>query len=314
MVSLLIHEIPWKSLASLAHLERVVSGTVSLRLVVATAAKLSDTLQSRLGSWACRALQDLVQLPRWYPVAEADTVPAATKDEAALLNPNMALGLLSVLDDDTEAPPKWRYFKRELSFDTRISTALVYWCSRGNKAMARRTLRWEEVVNDEPQSDQLLWKMLIERSVDKSEIIENVEKYYEVTEPTRTMQEMSKLTMAKAMDELDADGDSDDDSDSGSGSGSDEDEEDKDEDASSTGDSDGLEGKEDTEVLLFVDMEAEEEAEGRTGLAVSHSETMTALFDDEYALAILHCSATEIQNFDLPDFDLYKDAKELSKG
>lgn len=317
VVSLLIHEIPWKTLASLAHLERVVSGTISLRLLVATAAKLSDTLQSRLGPWARRALQDLVQLPRWYPVAEGETVPAATKDEAAVLNPNMAQGLLSVLEDESVAPPKWRYCKRELSFDTRISTALVYWCNRGNKAMARRTLGWEEVVNGQPQSDQLLWKLLIERAVEKSEILDNVEKYYDSIDPTRAMQEMSKLTLATAMDELDPDGDSDsdDDSDSESGSGSGSEDENEDENASSTGGSEALEDEdeEDLEVLRFLAVGEEDEGGWGRGEA-RHSEAMEALLNDEYALAILHCSATEIQNFDLPDFDLYKDAKELSKG
>jgi hypothetical protein len=312
VVSLLIHEIPWRSLASLAFIERQVSGTVSLRLLVATAGKLSDTLQSRLGPWARRALHDLVQLPRWYPVVEA--VPDATKDQDEVLNPNMAQGLLSVLDDDSVAPPKWRYFRREMSLDTRISTALVYWCNRGNKAMARRTLGWEEVVRGVTQSEQLLWKSLIEKSVEKSEIIENADKYYEATDPTRAMQEMSKLTMATAMDELDPDGDSDSDDDSDSDS-EDSEEEGEEEDAGSAQSSEGEESRtledDDDEVLRCCDCEEEEAV---VAVEARHSVTIENLLDDEYALSILHCSATEIQNFDVPDFDLYKDAKMLSIG
>ena len=307
VISLLIHEIPWHTLASLSHLERSVSGTVSLRLIAAIAAKLSDTLQSRLGRWCRRALHDLVQFPRWYPVHEPN-IPEATKDVVEEHNPNMVQGLLSVLEDDTEAPPKWRYCKRECSIDTRIATAVVYWCCRGNKSMSRRTTAWEEVVNGVTQRGSKLWKLLLERAESKSEIIENVDEYYERVDPTRAMQEMNKLTMAKAMDDLDADGDSDSDDDSDSDSGSEDNESDKSSTASEESEVDGS-----NEILHLDESEEDDEAAG-VAVEVQHSTIFEDLFNDEYALAILHTTATEIPNFDIPDFDLYKDAKSLCTG
>lgn len=307
VISLIIHQIPWNTMASLAHLEREVSGTISLRLVAATVAKLSDTLQARLGPWCRRALHDLVQKPRWYPVTES--IPEATKDLEEVINPNMAQGLMSVLEEDTESPPKWRYFMRELSLDTRISTALVYWCNRGNKSMVRRTLSWEEVRNGVTQTEKYLWRSIIEQAVEKSTITEDAEKYYAKIDPTRIMREMSRMAMAKSMRDLDPDGDSDSDSDSNSDSDSENNNSEDGDDCSSHEEDDLI--NESDEVLRYYDAEEEE-----MDITVNarHSAAFEDLLQDEFVISILHASATEIPDLDAPDFDLYKDAKNLSIG
>lgn len=59
IVNSLLRDIPWNKLASIAHIERAVSGTVSTRILAAIACKLSDCLQIKLASWAFRAMYDI---------------------------------------------------------------------------------------------------------------------------------------------------------------------------------------------------------------------------------------------------------------
>ena len=305
VVAHLINDIPWKTLASLVHIEKVVCGTLSLRLVAAVAAKLSDKLQSRLGPWLRRSLHDLIQCLRWYSVKE--DIPENYAKETSESNPNMVRGLMTLLEEKTSPLPKWKNFKRSPNLDTRIATALSYWCIRGNTAMAERVLKWEEVVNGVLQKGKYIWKLLVERAEEKSSIIEDASEYYERTDPTRVMQEMNKITLSRAMNELDSDVDSDSDSDTDSNS-------DDEDDRCSTDDENGTcSSEEDEEILAFLDPEEEDHIMSVV-VEARHSSVIDDLLLDEYALAVLHCSATEIVLDDIPEINILKDAKLLSTG
>jgi hypothetical protein len=65
VVNSLLRDVPWNKLASIAYIERVVSGTVSIRVLAATACKVSDCLQLKLAPWAFRAMHDITHEPRY---------------------------------------------------------------------------------------------------------------------------------------------------------------------------------------------------------------------------------------------------------
>jgi hypothetical protein len=151
--------------------------------------------------------------------------------------------------------------------------------------------------------------LIIEQAVEKSTITEDAEKYYAKIDPTRIMREMSRMAMAKSMRDLDPDGDSDSDSDSNSDSDSENNNSEDGDDCSSHEEDDLI--NESDEVLRYYDAEEEE-----MDIAVNarHSAAFEDLLQDEFVISILHASATEIPDLDAPDFDLYKDAKNLSIG
>lgn len=66
LISSLLNDIPWKELASLICIERIVAGTCSIRLLAAVACKFSDVLQWKLLPWCRRALEDLLHQPRLF--------------------------------------------------------------------------------------------------------------------------------------------------------------------------------------------------------------------------------------------------------
>ena len=65
VVNRLLRGTPWDKLASVAVIERQVSGTVTTRILAAVACKLSDMLQCRLAPWAFRAIYDITHEPRY---------------------------------------------------------------------------------------------------------------------------------------------------------------------------------------------------------------------------------------------------------
>jgi hypothetical protein len=64
VIKMLLVDINWDKLASLAHIERLVCGTMTIRLLAIAASKLSDSLQSRLISWCRRSVEDLTRVHR----------------------------------------------------------------------------------------------------------------------------------------------------------------------------------------------------------------------------------------------------------
>jgi hypothetical protein len=65
LISSLLTDIPWRELASLVCVERIVTGTCSIRLLGAVVCKFSDTLQWKLLPWCRRAVEDLLREPRY---------------------------------------------------------------------------------------------------------------------------------------------------------------------------------------------------------------------------------------------------------
>lgn len=305
VVNSLLNDVPWTKLASVAHIEREVSGTIASRILAATACKLSDSLQCKLAPWAYRALYDLthqhrwisrplnicnnISLPcgfiyvcRWYPVKE--DIP----DPDAPPSPRGDRELFRSLSVEEPAPPRFLFFSRTTTLDTRISTCLAFWCNRGNFAVSRACSYWKAPDSEAPDTDACLWTEILTGAKQKSEIVDDEAAYYEIVDPSRTFREMDLRNTATKLEELDEETScSESESDSGDEGQSDDDSGDPDEEG----------------LGLFGDS---------IPLIPPHNRVFDNMISDKYAMAVLHQSATEVPDDNLDDFDLFKDSRSIS--
>ena len=209
---------------------------------------------------------------RWYPVIEdIPDVELPDSPRGDIFDSNFV--------DDTPRESPTVFFRRPMTVDTRISTALAFWASRGNRAVSSRMASWKNTVDD-GSDESSLWSQVVVLAENKSEIIMNADEYYNKTDPSRTFREMDLKNKATVLQELDVDNsDSDSDSESMSGDSS-------------------------------VDVPHSEDG---ISLEPRHNKVFKLMVRDDYAMAVLHLSATEFPDENSEEFDLYKDGNKICK-
>jgi hypothetical protein len=311
LISSLLTDIPWRELASLVCIERIVVGTCSIRLLGAVVCKFSDTLQWKLLPWCRRAVEDLLHEPRyalpslpstlafllsvsfdcvasWYPVTEAipiyDAPPTQSKRE-----------LFRSLSVEEPPLPKAVYFNRLTSLDTRVSCAIAYWSTRGNTSILNECSRWmdttayqqdlEDIQEDKRTGEHLtskdkylVWVRLLMSSERKSEIVENEQEYYATNDPSRQFREMELKSLASKELVINEEFEEEDD-----GSDDSESEEESEEDSEEEGEEEG-DG---------LSMNSSLGNHRKISLKPKHKKIFQQMIDDRFAMALLHLSASD---------------------
>lgn len=188
-------------------------------------------------------------------------------------------------------PPRFLYIKRQTTLDTRISTALAFWCMRGNRVVSSAAGRWKSLEEDGSRSQlRFLWSDIVRVAKSRSEIVVNEAEYWERVDPSRAFKEMDLRNTAVKMEELDEETSCS--------------ESDSDGDDDSKGSNDGDESDMEDQVGGGIDSEVPVEP--------VHTPLFKSIVNDMYAMAILHLTATEYLDETLDDFDLFRDSRSIS--
>jgi hypothetical protein len=194
-------------------------------------------------------------------------------------------GFFRSLSVEEPPPPRFLYFNRQMAIDARISTALAFWCMRGNRAVSSAGCRWKSVEGESRSGKRCLWSDIVRLAKAKSEIIADEAEYWERVDPSRGFREMDLKNTATKMEELDEEtscSESEEEEDGGSDDG---------------------------------ESDEEEEGEGMdqdVPLEPAHNPVFKSIVNDSYAMAILHLTATEFPDDSLDDFELFKDSRSIS--
>jgi hypothetical protein len=231
--------------------------------------------------------------------------------------PHSQRELFRSLSVEEPPQPKTIYFNRVLSLDTRLSCALVYWTTRGNSDILHQCSKWidessyqedllvhhtdQMSIQQRKDGRYLVWVQLLWQSEKRSEIVEDEEEYYSQHDPARQFREMELKSLATkelVNEEEMEDGDFS--------------------DEESEGSADSVRDDEDEEnsVTTVTDSTAKlpQDSSRRVPLKPRHKRLYEAMLADDYAMAILHLSATDYLDDTVTppdDFKLYEDSQKI---